>query len=269
MKRYLSLSNLLIVPVMIFFGESFCQVPADDNTKKVSLEGTFQREDVVIVNPQDYYSQEFSVKSILLNGQKLDFQDEYEIEIDLEDYNPGDYVRIEVSYVNEVPSFRNPDALKTRSTFLITNYSLGNDALRWETIEESSFEPFYVERFQNGKWVTIGKVMSKGPGEYNDYMIPVNHNQGRNVYRIKQIDMFNIYRYSYPFTHESEWPPVFFYPDSWNNTLILTEKIDYEVFDRSGGLMLKGHNQSIDISSLEPGYYYLCLGDRLEEFIKP
>lgn len=53
-----------------------------------------------------------------------------------------------------------------------------------------------------------------------------------------------------------------------NNFIVFPSSMVYGVFDKNGSPVLKGENDSINISKLKPGTYSLSAGDWLGDFIK-
>jgi hypothetical protein len=87
------------------------------------------------------------------------------------------------------PKILNPEVLLPRSTFKVTDISVGaSGKLVWKTTDEQGKLPYIVEQYRWNKWVTIGEVQGKGTRESTSYEFQVTPHSGENTVRVTQVD---------------------------------------------------------------------------------
>ncbi len=250
--------------VLLLFFASF-----SINAGVIVLDGTYQGDDVYFQNPYNSSDNSFCVTEAYINDAPVENINSSAFEVPLSNFKIGDYVRIKLVHRDYCkPRVLNPEVLMSKSTYELVSMKVDESSLKWTTNNESNHEPFVIEHFRNNKWVPIGKVIGKGPDGYNNYNFEVNHHSGVNKYRIKQRDLGNKYKYAQPVEYISDKSPITYYPKRVDKELYLSESTTYEIYDSFGGIVLKGEDQTINVSDFEPGIYYLNIDNRTEKFLK-
>lgn len=155
--------------------------------------------------------------------------------------------------------------------------------LQWTTLHEQFTKAFIIERSQNGRdFYSIGAVSASTTSYANiSYRFFDTHpSKGLNCYRIRQVDENNDYAFS-------EIRKINF--SAGDNQIILNgnvvkngllnlriaqskrSAVAVKIFSRQGILMAKkdlyvGYH-SIDVSSLQKGYYILQANDESKDFV--
>ncbi len=235
----------------------------------VEVDGTFNGQNIYIYNPIDE-EKGYSIYQITVNNELLNVPTSSAMEIDLSKFKQGSYINISVSFDArlEKPTILNDEVLITESTFKLVDSRVSNNTIEFTTRNETTNEPFIIEKFNNGRWKQIEKVMSNGPGKVNEYVIEVDHFSGRNMYRLAQKDSRYDMIYARLQDYLSSKQPVRFYPKKVHNEMFLTEKAEYQIFDSGGKLLLKGEDKIIKTDKLEKGIYYISIDNTIDKFYK-
>jgi hypothetical protein len=205
----LLLPNLPQMKKTLFTAIALLMLQSATQAKVITLEGTYQGDNIFIYNPFDSSRGVFHVKFILVNSIQVQQYRTTALEIDLSKHELGDYVFIQIS-VDETDRFAidlkldqsqvkvmNPDALRSKSTFEVVYIDVNQEMIKWTTKNEETQEPYVIERFQNNRWIPVGKVIARGSEGYNNYKYRVKHLNTGCTYRIKQRDLSN-YAYTDP-----------------------------------------------------------------------
>lgn len=180
------------------------------HSRMMLAEGTYQGENLYLLNPYDSVSGTFRVKYILVNSVQYFNHKSTAVEIDLSNYKLGDYILVQI-FVDEAEKIvdlnmalnptriLNPEALRSKSTFEIVYFNAAPGTIKWTTNNETTQEPYIIERFQNNMWVPVGKVIANGSDGYNNYYYKVKHAEN-NTYRLKQRDLSS-FTYSEPYVY--------------------------------------------------------------------
>jgi hypothetical protein len=236
----------------------------------IILEGTYQGKNLRVKNPYVLPNEKYCTTEILINDVPSDKIYANDIEVDLSNFEKGEYVNIQIKHNDGCePEVVNPEVLRSKSTFEIVTITADLNLLKWTTKNETNQEPYIIEQKQYNKWVPIGKVIAKGTPGYNSYTFAVQNFSGLNEYRLKQSDLLKAhYRYSEPAKFNADIPPVTFYPERVLNCIYLSRKTKYQIFTESGILVKQGEDYQIKLPNLNPGPYYLYIDNRVERILK-
>ncbi len=254
-----------------FVMASLVIIAQDSNLVEFSIDGTYQGKELYIQNPFNPATNSFCIKKVTVNDQEYKNINSSAFAIDFKQFNlkKGQYVEVKIYHEKGCqPRILNPTALIGKSTFELLSFKADEEHVRWTTRNETSEEPFYLEREEYGRWKVIAKVKGKGPGGYNNYVVKVNHFSGVNKYRIKQRDVGGQWRYTEVLEYKSKKKPVSFYPKRVTDKLFFTEEVDYEIYDETGKLVKKGSGKEVDVSDLKPGVYIVYFDNRSGKFLK-
>ncbi len=168
------------------------------------------------------------------------------------------------------PKVLNPEVLKPKSTYEVTNMKLDADGtLKWTTKNETGKLPFVIEQYRWNKWVKVGETDGKGIGDNNEYVFKVTTlHSGENQIRLKQVDYTSQPRYSKPVKFVSTMPEVTFAPAKVSKDITFSAETLYEIYDQYGNVVKKGFGKSVDCGNLAKGIYYLNYDNKTAEFIK-
>lgn len=238
----------------------------------MTLEGTYQGQNLYVKNPFASSGVGFCVINVTVNGQQsIDEINSSAFEIDFASYQltKGAAVEIKIEYKDDcTPTVLNPDVLRPTSTYVITKMDITPEGLlTFSTTNESGELPFIIEQKRWNKWVKVGKIQGKGTSGTNNYSIKLKPHSGKNIFRIKQVDYTGNPRYSAEkrlirsATKEvflaNENPQkiegAVLFKDSDGNS---TETM-YEVFNETGLIIKQGFGSKIDMTGLEKGVYFV------------
>ena len=267
------------VPVFLLFLNLFFFVPSKNTNESYfqeesttdsagfsiyELEGTYQGKDLIVINPFLIQVNSPVVKEIILNDKmKLPNLTGTKLVISLSNFKAGQYVNIKIIHLkNYRPKVQDPAYILTPSTFEVVSQTVDDHTFKFTMTHETNQQPFYVEQFKYQKWVTLGKVMSKGTTGNNVYSFSVSNHSGVNTYRVKQRCAVKGYHYSEQVEYESKKEPVTF--SLGGGQVNFSAPTDYEIYELSGSIVKSGFGTSVDISGLETKNYYLNVDNRLE-----
>ena len=170
-------------------------------SNKLSLQGFYQGENLMISNPTQQDGFGFCTYKATVNGEILPATTQkniFEIDFQLFKLNIGDPVFVVLEHAEGCnPKFLNPESLKPKSTFVCNSIKLEPDGLlNWNTTEEGGKLDFVIEQYRWKKWVEVGKVVGIGSKGPNEYKFILNLHSGDNKIRVAQYDNTGKGRYS-------------------------------------------------------------------------
>ncbi|NNE54809.1 MAG: hypothetical protein HKN32_02220 [Flavobacteriales bacterium] len=258
MKHLLALFALLLVSMT-----SFAEV--------IILNGVYQGRDIYIQNPFSPDGVGFCVFEVLVNGETTSDEinsSAFSIDLTLFQLKIGDPVEVVIrSKADCGPKVINPDAIQPLSTFEVSDIHVDDEnILRWTTTKEQGALPFVVEQFKWNKWVKMGEVTGEGDNGPNEYMFKIRLNAGENTFRVRQTDMDGT-RTSDRVMIVSNTEEVTIAKTKVDDAISFSRETQYEVFDEYGSLVAQGFGQSVDMSEISKGRYYVNYGRKFGEII--
>ncbi|HEY0977998.1 MAG TPA: hypothetical protein VGE21_11070 [Flavobacteriales bacterium] len=241
----------------------------------IVLEGNYQGKNLFVQNPFSEAGVGFCVYEVTVNGQiATDEINSNAFEIDMANFGlqNGAKVIVRISHKDGcMPMVLNPEVLKPKSTFDIVKQEIGADGTyRWTTSNETGELPFIVEQKRWNKWVKVGEVMGLGtPGEHT-YEFKVTPHSGINTYRVRQMDLTKKARFSQNVEFNATGTAaVTWSPAKPKDAVAFSTVTLYEIYDEYGNIVKRGYANSVDVSTLKKGTYYLNYDNRTgETFIK-
>lgn len=227
----------------------------------IVLEGIYQGKDLYVKNPFSDKGVGFCVFEVYVNDQLS--RDEinssaFAIDFNVMGIKIGQKIDVVIKHKNGcTPVVLNPESIKPHSTFEIGSIEVKNNILSWTTSGESGSLPFIVEQFKWNKWVNVGEVAGEGTAEKHEYKFKLSPYSGENKVRVKQVDYTNRPRYSESVTYNPQVPPVKFEPKRPDSQINFSANTGYEIFNMYGVLVKTGFGNSVNVSDLEKGEYYL------------
>jgi len=140
--------------------------------------------------------------------------------------------------------------------------------LKWQTSSEQNNLGFYIERSKDGNnWKELSFIQGQGNSStINNYSSQdINPIEGINYYRLRQVDVDGIFKYSITVSATINAQNLFVvYPDPVKNKLFFKTPQSgvLTIFSLSGQRMIKkqlDNSQSINIRSLNSGEYIIVL----------
>lgn len=250
----------------------FTLVVFSAKSEGVVLTGTFQGDNLFVKNPFAPSGVGFCVYEVTVNG--LTSTDEinssaFEVDLSVYGFTTGQPLTVEIKYKEGCqPIVLNPEVLNARATFELTRLEVSEGKVQWDAVKEAGSLPFVVEQFRWNKWIEVGKISGKGDVEESTYETTVRFHSGENKFRIKQVDYTGKPRFSDDVTFVASKPEVTFSPNRVDDVLNFSAETLYEIYDEYGGIIFKGYGESVKVSGLKKGKYYLNLDNRLVTFTK-
>ncbi len=245
----------------------------------IVLEGNYQGKNLYVSNPYANSSNVgFCVQEVRVNGNVTTDEitsSAFEIDFKALKLKIGDKVEIKITHKDGCkPKVLNPEVLKPKSTFDVTEMSVDNTMiLKWTTKNELGKLPFVLEQYRWNKWVKIDEIQGVGiPGE-NHYTYKITPHSGKNQFRVKQVDYTGQARVSKSVDYTSSAGEVTFSPSKVSKDISFMAnnkpaETMYEIFDQYGNVLKRGTAASVDVSNLPKGSYYIDYDNKMGDFTK-
>jgi hypothetical protein len=239
----------------------------------IVVEGKYQDKNLYVQNGYAGNGVGFCTYEVTINGKTTtDEVNSSAFEIDFSAYQikPGTPVIVEIKHKDDcTPKVLNPEALKPKATFEVTNISIDkNGMLNWATKNEMGSLPYVVEQFRWNKWIPVGEVQGTGDMESNKYSFQTTAHSGENKFRVKQVGYGGASKSSDNVTFVSMISqPTYTMASNYKNIEFSGETM-YEVYDAYGNVIKRGFGNNLDIANLEKGSYYLCYDNIMADFKK-
>ncbi len=263
MKKECSIFLLLI----IIFKFSFSQ-------EELKLSGVYKGKNLYIQNP---FSEKggFCINEVKLNGEIINDEinsSAFEMDLSLFDFNYGDQLKIEINHKSDcVPTIINEDDIIEKKIFYIKNLKLDskNEILKWKAKGNVNNSEFIIEQRRWKKWVEINKVKSEISEDFKQYSAKVYLHNGKNLFRIKQIDKFTKeIEYSKKIRYESDKKEVNLLLTKVETSVLFSDKTFYQIFDEYGNEVLKGYGNKAEMLVMKKGKYFVNYDTKMTEIEK-
>lgn len=239
----------------------------------IIVEGKFQDKNLYVQNGYTGNGVGFCTYEVIINGQvTTDEVNSSAFEIDFSAYQikPGTPVIVEIRHKDDcLPKVLNPEALKPRATFEVTNITIDNNGLlKWDTKNEMGSLPFIVEQFRWNKWIPVGEVQGGGKMDNNTYGFQTSAHSGENKFRVKQVGYGGIPKMSENVTFVSKVGQPTYTITKDKSDIKFSGETLYEVYDAYGNVVKRGFGNDLSITTLSKGSYYLCYDNIMADFAK-
>lgn len=247
------------MPVAVFAGE-------------INLNGAYQGENLYVKNPYAESGVGFCVYEVMVNGMTTtDEINSNSFEVDLSAFrlSIGQPLNVTIRYKEGCePTVINPEVIAPRASFETTDIAVENGKLKWETTDEAGSLPYVVEQYRWNKWVQVGEVQGDGVPGNHQYEIPVRLHSGENRFRVQQTDSHNGRKLSPVAVVLNDKPGVSLASDKVEDKLVFSESTLYEIYNIYGQIVFKGYGDTVNVSGLDEGEYYLNYDNRMSVFQK-
>jgi len=164
--------------------------------------------------------------------------------------------------------------------FLFCNYTIGqgikmlnfkidlDGKMTWQTENEKANANFEIKEFRWNKYLLIGEIKGKGPGN-NSYSFLADTSCSLYHVRLTVVDSIprDSEKVSYNLPKEIKITSNLSITKK-TPIITLSARSKYEVYDQYGNELLKGCDNSINTKKLLKGLYYVCFGNNIIEIIK-
>lgn len=260
------MKHIFLLSVMALFANFATQAGT------IVLEGSYQKENLFVVNSIAESGVGYCVYEVLVNGEVTSDEinsQAFEIDLSIYNFRQGDNIVVTIKYKDGCePKVLNEDALMPKPSFETESIEADSEgSLVWITKNEKGRLPFIVQQFKWNKWVDIGEVMGKGTPGKNSYSFQVSPVSGKNKVRVVQKTKDGDIRTS----PEAEFNPrkkaVSFNYDRKSDRVSFSEETSFELYNAYGQIVKRGRSNSLDMSNLEKGEYYISYDSTTDKFI--
>lgn len=240
----------------------------------IVLEGHYQGKNLYVQNPFAGAGVGFCVFEVTVNGEvTTDEINSSAFEIDFANFQfqLGTPLIVKIKHKDDCkPKVLNPEVLKPKSTFDIVSMNATKEGdFKWKSSNETGKLTYIVEQFRWNKWVKVGEVEGIGTAGENDYTFKVDPHSGENQIRVKQVDYSGKPRYSQSVKFMSAAEKITFSPIKVATDIKFTAETLFEIFDSYGNIVKKGYGNTVDVSNLSKGIYYINYDNSTgETFVK-
>lgn len=245
---------------------------AHADSKVLLIEGQYQNKNIYVSNSVSSNGIGFCAYEVRVNGEITTDQvssSAFEIDLSQLKLNQGENVAIQIYHKDGcMPKVLNANVLKPMPTFETQSIVLDETgSLKWVTTNESGVLNFDVEQYKWNKWVKVGEVQGVGTASENKYEFKVTLVSGENKVRVVQKGNLGKVQKSDVAEVNSTVTKPEFKLDKKKKQISFTASTGYEVYDVYGQIRKKGFGETIDISNLAKGEYYISY-DNTTETIK-
>lgn len=244
-----------------------------NSQNKIIMEGKYQNRNIFVANSPTANGIGFCSFEVRINGNLI--TDEvnsraYEIDLSIFNLKTGENVVVEIKHKRGcLPKVLNPEALQAKPTFKAESIDIDNEGfITWSTTEEYGALPFYIQQYKWNKWVTLGEVKGTGKPSLNKYKYKVDFVYGENKFRVVQKITNHKFRKTKTVSIESDKPRLNFIYNKKNKKLIFSNTTHYEIHDKFGQLIMRGHNSQADVTHLTKDDYFVSFDNITESFAK-
>ncbi len=244
------------------------------NAGVIVLEGHYQGKNLYVQNPFAGAGVGFCVFEVTVNGDVTTDEinsSAFEIDFNNFQFQLGTPLIVKIKHKDDCkPKVLNPEVLKPKSTFDVVSMNAEKDGVfNWKTSNETGKLTFVVEQFRWNKWVKVGEVDGNGTAGENAYTFKLDPHSGENQVRVKQVDYSGKPRYSQSVKFMSASEKITFSPIKASTDIKFTAETLFEIFDSYGNIVKKGYGNSVDVSNLNKGIYYINYDNSTgETFVK-
>jgi hypothetical protein len=244
-----------------------------DSTSTMNIEGQYLGTNLIVKNPMKHES--YSVTEVRINGKTLSYplqSSAFEIYFEKADIEIGDSVQIQIFYNWKIgePVIYNIEVLKPVKHFQFTSISCDRRRmlLQWTVDTDTLTGPFEVEQYRWNKWVTVYMVETDSLSKDSVFSVLFQPHSGRNLFRVMYVDEEGNMTYSGEVRYTSRSKEITLVSNRVRTLIEFSGETLYQLYTEFGGFLLDGWGNSIDVSGLENGKYFVNFDNKTEEIIK-
>ncbi len=256
---------LITLILFIYFGQT--------KSATLVIQGKYQNKNLYVQNFFGGAGVGFCAVEVKVNGRiTTDEVNSSAFEIDLAALRLkyGENVTVEIVHKDGcTPKVLNMEDLKPKPTFEILTMNITSAGLlKWSTKSENGALPYIIEQFKWNKWVPVGEVDGFGTPENHDYSFQVATHSGENKFRVKQVGLGMVPKFSSSVLLNSMTEKPTFKITNEQDAIQFSYETGYEAYDIYGFVVKKGYGKEVNIGNLLAGKYYLCYDNMVTEISK-
>ncbi len=242
------------------------------NESTLVLEGIYQNKNIFVSNGFHSSGVGFCASQVKVNGDVTTDEvgsSAFEITLEALNLQPGEKITIEIVHSDDcTPKIINPGDVQPTPSFTIVDMTINDGKLTWETEGELGSLPYIVEQFKWNKWVKVGEVQGQGTPGKHDYSFNVPLISGKNKFRVVQRNLSGTVKASNHVELTTNIDQPEFSYNKKNDMIEFSVKTGYEIYDVYGQIRKRGASESVDLSNLSSGVYYLNYDNAMVKFKK-
>ena len=259
----------------ILFFISFLLLAFTAFSGEINLSGKYSGKDLFIRNPFEPRNNTFCVKEVWLNDEKImENPQASAINVRMNHLPLGARVNIKIIHGEFcTPQVINEEVLHTATQFRFIYTGATYNSIDWRTVGEKIAGRFTLEQEMTNPdestfWEEIAESNAKGKLGENMYSVNPRHFAGDNKYRIRYDPLEGKRRYSAIIIFTSPEELIYVIDNVVTIYLEFSNFTDYEIYDSSQRLILKGGGKDALVEDLRPGEYFVKIQNRFERFVK-
>ncbi len=259
--------NLLIFVVLCFF--YFPKLTAQDTT----LMGNYYGKNLYITNPSLKNSDKFCISKVTVNNKVLGdeiISNSFELDFALYGIELNSQVKIEITSSEGCKiKIINPEVLQQKSSFAFLSAKVDKTSKLIWTVKGEVVSSFSVDQYRWNKWMNIGDIDIADTVKKNIYAFEVKPHFGQNIFRISHTDANGNTVYSKSVKYRSATTKeVILVSQKVTTQIEFSSETAYEIFDEKGNFISDGVAQSVDITDLSKGKYWINYDNKSDIFTK-
>ncbi len=244
-------------------------------SEELVLKGVYQGKDLYIVNPMLDLGEEYCAYEVLVNDKIFDADlnsSAFKISLEYAGIKFGEEYKVLIKHHDNCkPHLVNPEVLKPLSSFELIDYKFSDDNMfSFTTHKESGKLTFYVEQLKWNKWVKVGEVEGLGGPDDRTYSIKLIPCNGKNNLRVYQVDHLNrrLSSDTLSFNVDKEAIVITSRKKCVKKEITFSGETNFEVINQFGEELISGSGNTVDVSNLEKGEYFLNYDNKYIVFKK-
>ncbi len=240
-------------------------------TDSLYLSGKYYETNLYVFNPS--VEDSFSISMLVVNGDTIQEElnsNAIEIDFEMMGFEAEQEVWVIIYFDSLFPAFVvNPEVLYSPTKFKFSKPRFRKEELSWRTYGDVSEYPIEVYQFRWNSWRLIATVDPLDTVEFSSYSVEVKPHSGENTFRLKTVNLQEEVVYSKEIKFRPPYiDEVFIKEYKPKGELEFSGETDYEIFSIDGRKLLEGTERYVNISSLDPGEYWVNYDNKTEQIKK-
>ena len=263
------MKKLFIITFIVFINLPFLKA------QEIILKGTYQGKNLYVLNPAvDLSKSIYCVDAVYVNDILTEDEinsNSFEIDFPNLKIAEGQPIIVRILYKADCkPEIVNPNILESSTIFTFTPPKIEKKTSRliWSINGNIDINPFIIEQFRWGKWITAGEVQTKDSVSFNNYFFEPKFNTKQNIFRIRHIDKSGNERISKECKYFVKDEELYLLSNRVSDWLYFSSETLYELYDDKGNFILDGYGKEVNVSDIEKGKYWVNYDNRTEVISK-